>query len=364
MADKVRAARSPLPASGRSSRSRSSAPAHALLQAEPLLGGATGTRRALYGDVPLLSTDTLRRLIAHHQATGAAATVLTAHVPNPTGYGRIVRDATAASLRIVEERDASPAERAITEINSGIYAFDARRRSSPRFTASTPQNAQGEYYLTDLVGIFRARRPRVETLCHRRRRRAARHQQPRRAGGDARHHARRSATQALMAVGRHAARSGDDLDRRRRRDRPGHRRSTRTSISKARPASARDCEIHAGVRIVDSTLADDVVVQNYCVIRESTVDAGVTMGPFSHIRPDSHARGRRARRQLRRAEEGAARRRAPRPVTWPISATRPSARRSTSAPARSPATTTARRSTRRSSTTAPSSAATRSWSRR
>ena len=110
--------------------------------------------------------------------------------------------------------------------------------------------------------------------------------------------------------------------------------------------------------------ADDVIVQNYCVIRESTVGAGVHHRTVLASPPRQHARRRRAHRQLRRAEEGEARARGRRPVISPISATRRSARTSTSAPARSRATTTARRSTRPSSTTAPSSAATRSSSRR
>ena len=97
--------------------------AHALQQAEPLLAGRSGTVILLSGDVPLLKAATLERLLAAHQRAGAAATVVTAIVERPYGYGRIVR--TAGRLaRIVEERDATPAERQIKEINGGIYAFD------------------------------------------------------------------------------------------------------------------------------------------------------------------------------------------------------------------------------------------------
>src|SRR5688500_19651884 len=136
--------------------------AHALRQAEPVLAGKTGTLVLLSGDVPLFSPASLRHLIDTHCGANAAATVVTATTERPHGYGRIVRD-EGRIARIVEERDASPTERQIQEINSGIYAFDL----APLFEALrsiASQNAQGEYYLTDLVGIYRRRKLPVETL--------------------------------------------------------------------------------------------------------------------------------------------------------------------------------------------------------
>src|SRR5688572_20259295 len=97
--------------------------AHALQVAEPVLRGARGAVVLLSGDVPHLTSETLRKLVNRHVQTSAAVTVLTAVVDNPHGYGRIVRTGEGIA-RIVEERDASPAERAITEINSGIYVFE------------------------------------------------------------------------------------------------------------------------------------------------------------------------------------------------------------------------------------------------
>src|SRR5262245_25927203 len=135
---------------------------HALLQAEPLLKGATGTVVLLSGDVPLLRATTLTRLVAQHLADAAAATVLTANLANPHGYGRIVREGGRIS-RIVEERDASSDERALTEINSGIYALDLGPLwEAMRAIAS--QNAQGEYYLPDLIEIYRRRGLTVSTV--------------------------------------------------------------------------------------------------------------------------------------------------------------------------------------------------------
>ena len=122
MADKVRAALAAFPGVGTVVQEPQLGTGHALLQAQPPLAGQTGTVVLLYGDVPMLSRESIAGLLAHHQATGAAATVLTAHLPNPAGLGRIVRE-NGRFARIVEERDASPAEKALTEFNSGIYAF-------------------------------------------------------------------------------------------------------------------------------------------------------------------------------------------------------------------------------------------------
>ena len=136
--------------------------AHALQQAEPLLAGRLGTLVLLSGDVPLLSRETLKQLVETHRGSGAAATVVTATVDRPYGYGRIVRT-RGRIARIVEERDASPTQRKINEINSGIYAFDL----APLFDALrsiASQNAQGEFYLTDLIAIYRRRKLLVETL--------------------------------------------------------------------------------------------------------------------------------------------------------------------------------------------------------
>src|SRR5688572_31368365 len=97
--------------------------AHALQQTESVLRGLSGTVVLLSGDVPLLRPATLQRLVATHRGAGAAATVVTATVERPYGYGRVVRS-KGRIVRIVEERDASPSQRRIREINGGIYAFN------------------------------------------------------------------------------------------------------------------------------------------------------------------------------------------------------------------------------------------------
>lgn len=108
----------------------------------------------LVGDVPLLRAETVAALVAQHRESDAAATLLTTHVDDPTGYGRIVRDARGEVARIVEQADATPEERAINEVNPAIGCY---RRSllAPALRRLTPANAQGEYYLTDVVQVLR-----------------------------------------------------------------------------------------------------------------------------------------------------------------------------------------------------------------
>ncbi len=128
---------------------------HAVACALDVLGPLSGTVVVTYGDVPLLRTETLAALVAAHESAGNAVTVLTARVDDPTGYGRILRDADGGVAGIVEQRDADETQRAITEINSGVYAFDGAVLADA-LTRVTAANAQGERYLTDVVGIARA----------------------------------------------------------------------------------------------------------------------------------------------------------------------------------------------------------------
>ncbi len=134
---------------------------HAVRVALAELGGAgelSGTVLVTCGDTPLLTAATLAELTRVHTAEGNAVTVLTAEVPDPTGYGRIVREDGAAGgavTAIVEQRDATEEQRAIREINSGVFAFDARLLAEALGQLST-DNSQGEEYLTDVLGILRA----------------------------------------------------------------------------------------------------------------------------------------------------------------------------------------------------------------
>ncbi|HWR46141.1 MAG TPA: bifunctional UDP-N-acetylglucosamine diphosphorylase/glucosamine-1-phosphate N-acetyltransferase GlmU [Pseudonocardiaceae bacterium] len=120
-----------------------------------LSAGLSGTVLVSYGDVPLLDTATLAGLIAEHHLAGRAVTVLSAEMEDPTGYGRVLRDGSGAVTGIVEHRDATTTQRAISEINSGVFAFDAEvlREALGQLA---PANSQGELYLTDVLGLVRA----------------------------------------------------------------------------------------------------------------------------------------------------------------------------------------------------------------
>jgi bifunctional UDP-N-acetylglucosamine pyrophosphorylase/glucosamine-1-phosphate N-acetyltransferase len=125
---------------------------HAVLAARDHLGG-DGDVLVMYGDMPLLTGPTLRRLRDRRRETGAAAVALTITLDNPPDFGRIVRDEAGRVLRVVEVRDASPEELAIREVNVGAYCFQGRHLL-PALERLGSDNAQGEYYLTDVLGIL------------------------------------------------------------------------------------------------------------------------------------------------------------------------------------------------------------------
>ena len=259
---------------------------HALMTAETALSGATGTVVLLYGDVPALSIATLKKLVDHHVRTGAAATVLTAVVDQPTGYGRIVRSGEQIA-RIVEEKDATSAEREICEINSGIYAF-ALDGLFAALHALAPENAQGEYYLTDLVGIFRNNGKRVETVIV---------SDP----DDIRGVNSRSDLAAVSRVMRERKASElmaagvtieDPATAYIDRDVTiGADTIIRPSVSiEGRTTIGTGCEIHGGVRIVDSVVGNRVTILDHCVLTEARVGNDVRLGPFAHLRAGADVR--------------------------------------------------------------------------
>jgi bifunctional UDP-N-acetylglucosamine pyrophosphorylase/glucosamine-1-phosphate N-acetyltransferase len=257
--------------------------AHALLQAEPFLAGKTGTVVMLSGDVPRLSTATIKRLVATHAARGAAATHLTAVLDQPSGYGRIIRSGERIE-RIVEERDATPEERAIREINAGIYAFEL----TPLFDslrAISTDNAQGEYYLTDLPKVYGRRGLIVGAMIvddpH-----EVRGINSRAELAEVSAMMRQTKNEALMAAGvtiedPASTFIGADVT-------VGPDTVIHPNVHlEGRTAIGSGCELHANVRIVDSTIGDRVVINNFCVITSSRVASGARVGPFAHVRPDS-----------------------------------------------------------------------------
>lgn len=136
---------------------------HAVRIALEETGLGHGTVVVTYGDSPVLRGQTLAALVREHAAQGAAVTALTTMMDDPTGYGRIIRDATGAFLEIVEEADATAGQKAIKEANSGVYAFEAALLADSVKRVPT-DNAKGEAYLTDVVAILRAEGHRVASL--------------------------------------------------------------------------------------------------------------------------------------------------------------------------------------------------------
>jgi bifunctional UDP-N-acetylglucosamine pyrophosphorylase/glucosamine-1-phosphate N-acetyltransferase len=128
---------------------------HAVLQAEKLLRNKRGDLLVLLGDVPLIRPDTLRRLVQEHRRSGAAATVLSTVLDEPAGYGRILRNGDGALVGIVEDRDAGPEELRIREIHSGIFCFTIESVFDALHRVGR-ENAQKQYYLTEVVHLLRA----------------------------------------------------------------------------------------------------------------------------------------------------------------------------------------------------------------
>src|SRR5690625_1424213 len=133
----------------------------AVMKAEGLLGNLDGTTLIVCGDTPLITDKTYEALIEHHESSGAKATILTTNAPNPTGYGRVIRNEKNEVERIVEEADASNVERTVQEINTGTYCFDNRALFEALKNVSN-DNAQGEYYLTDVIEILKNKQEKVE----------------------------------------------------------------------------------------------------------------------------------------------------------------------------------------------------------
>ena len=254
---------------------------HALQCAEVALNGFAGDLLLLCGDVPLLREVTLRSLVEHHQKTNASVTILTAEMDDPTGYGRILRGPNGVEL-IVEEKDATDAQRQVREINTGIYLFRA-----PQVFALLRQldnrNAQGEYYLTDVVAATRLAGERVEALL------VADAQettgindrvQLAEADGILRGrinaaHQRAGVTlvdPAATYIGPDVVIGPDTLVH------PGVHLRGRTTIGRA-------CEIEPGVVITDCTIGDRVHLKPGSVLSESTIGNTCAVGPMAHLRP-------------------------------------------------------------------------------
>lgn len=254
---------------------------HAVMQAAQFLEGKKGTTLVISGDTPLLTTETLNNLFEYHQGKNASATILTAQAPNPAGYGRIIRDHVGIVEKIVEQKDASLEEARVKEINTGTYCFDNELLFDALGKLNT-DNAQGEYYLTDIIEILKSEGKIVAA------------------------YQTEDFDESLGVNDRVALAEANRI----MRNRINHQHmvngvsfinpdatyidegitiGAETVIEpgvylKGQTVIGSECLITAGSEIVDSTIGDQVVVKSSC-IEESRVHNNVDIGPFAHLRP-------------------------------------------------------------------------------
>jgi bifunctional UDP-N-acetylglucosamine pyrophosphorylase/glucosamine-1-phosphate N-acetyltransferase len=255
---------------------------HAMECARTLLENSDSLLLSIYGDVPLIRAETMRKLIEHHRATGAACSILSVRLENPTGYGRIIRDEQGQFQRIVEQKDATDEERKVREINSGIYCFETRDLFEA-LKRVEPKNQQGEYYLTDVAEILLSLGRKVEVFLHADAREVS-GINTRAELAEFENLLRRNAIRRLMIE------SGVTfID-------PSHAYiSPEAEIGRdtviypnvtieGKSVIGEGCVIRSGARITDSRLGDEVVVKDHSIITDSEIASNCSVGPFAHLR--------------------------------------------------------------------------------
>ncbi|MFD1736899.1 bifunctional UDP-N-acetylglucosamine diphosphorylase/glucosamine-1-phosphate N-acetyltransferase GlmU [Bacillus salitolerans] len=258
--------------------------AHAVMQASSVLEGQAGTTLVICGDTPLITAETMEALLRHHEETQAKATILTAHAEDPTGYGRIIRQSDGDVKKIVEHKDASNEERAIKEINTGTYCFDNEALFEALKQVSN-DNVQGEYYLPDVIEIIKN------------------------AGETVSAYQTETFEETLGVNDRVALSQAEKLMRKRINHK--HMVNGVTLIDPEQTYISPDAEIGSDTIIYPGTVIlgksniesdcivgphseiKDCQIGSYTVIKQSvahnsSIGSQVTIGPFAHIRPESH----------------------------------------------------------------------------
>lgn len=256
---------------------------HAVMMAEEKLADLEGNTLVIAGDTPLITGESLKNLIDFHVNHKNVATILTAKAEDPFGYGRIIRNHDDEVVKIVEQKDANEYEQKVKEINTGTYVFDNKRLFEALKNINT-NNAQGEYYLTDVISIFRENKEKVGA------------------------HVLRDFNESLGVNDRVALATAESVMR--RRINKAHMingvtfQNPDATYIEADVSIAADVMIEANVSlkgnscigaksvltngtcIVDSQIGESVVITN-STIEESSIADGVTVGPYAHIRPGS-----------------------------------------------------------------------------
>lgn len=260
---------------------------HAMLIARNAIGSKSRFAIVLPGDAPLVRTETLSALVDEHRKSGAAATILTAEIDDPAGYGRVVRNKDGTVAAIVEEKSASDAERKIREVNSSIYCFTLEKLW-PSLTEVRPENAHHELYLTDAIANLNKRKEKVLAVtaasakeilgCNTRAELAE---------ADRVFRARKTA--ALMDGGvtvylpetvlidpEVEVESDSVIE-------PGVQLLGKTKVGS-------HCRIQSGSVLTDAVLEHHVLVRQHSVITASLLRSGAIVGPFAHLRPGTELR--------------------------------------------------------------------------
>lgn len=256
---------------------------HAVLQADALLADKDGTTLVICGDTPLLQASTLAALFETHESTGAKATVLTAEAPNPFSYGRIIRDGAGNVKKIVEERDATDEERQVTEINTGTFCFDNQALFDTLKKVGN-DNDQGEYYLPDVIGLLQQQGEKVaayqmadfaESIGVNDRVALAKATETMRQRINHQH-----MVNGVTFVNPAATYIDAEVE-------IGNDTLIEAGVTlRGRTKIGSNCVIGANSEIVESVIADNVVVTS-SMIEHATIAAGVDVGPYAHIRPNS-----------------------------------------------------------------------------
>jgi bifunctional UDP-N-acetylglucosamine pyrophosphorylase / glucosamine-1-phosphate N-acetyltransferase len=257
---------------------------HAMQQTEEILKDFSGDVLVLHADVPLLRAETLQQLVATHRRSGAVATLLTAVMEQPGRLGRVVREKNGHVARIVEALDASETERAIREINTGTYCFQASFLY-PALHDLTSNNSKGEYYLTDVIGAACQSELLVQAVQSDDWREAV--------GVDSKADlARAEALIRHQVLERLMASGVTIIDPQTTYVHPEVQVGCDTVLHPntyllGKTVIGEDCEIWPNSVIRDSTLEDRVTIFPSCVITGSAIAAGSHVGPFAHLRPES-----------------------------------------------------------------------------
>lgn len=256
---------------------------HAVMQTAPILENEAGMTLVLNGDHPLYTRETIAKLLKKHELSGAAATILSADVHDPIGYGRIVRSSGGGVEYIVEHKDASAEERAITEVNTGTYLFDNQKLFRALQFVNN-DNAQGEYYLPDVISILKSQGENVQVE-------VISDADEAQGINDRVQLAEAEAHLRKRILYQHMIQGVQIIDPNNTYIDAGVEIGVDTVIEpgvflRGNTTIGEGCHIGPQVEMTDTTVADDARIR-YAVIQESNIKSQASVGPYVYMRPET-----------------------------------------------------------------------------